>query len=137
MDNDNLFDKGNNSGAQPYQNTGGQYQQPYQNANGQYQQPYQNMGGQYQQQSYASGIEMEEPVSFGEWMLTLLLMYIPCVNLIVLFMWAFGSGSKKSKSNFAKANLVWMAIGIVLSIIMSFLYIGAIVALFDHGGRFY
>ena len=68
------------------------------------QQPYQNEN-------------LEEPVTFGDWMLSLLLMMIPCVNIVMMFVYAFGNG-KKSKSNFFKAYLVWMLISIVLSVII-------------------
>ncbi|MDM5277974.1 hypothetical protein QUF95_11305 [Paenibacillus silvae] len=56
-------------------------------------------------------------VSFGSWMLTLFLMMIPLVNLIMLFVWAFG-GSNPSKANFAKASLMWALIGIVFYILL-------------------
>ena len=81
--------------------------QAYQN--GYVQQPYPVQGG-------------EEPMSVGEWMITMLLMILPCINIIMLFVWAFGSGSKQSKSNFAKAYLIWLAIGIVLSILFSLIF---------------
>lgn len=88
MDNNNIFN-------QEPQNI--QTQQPYQ-------QEYQNEN-------------LEEPVTFGDWMLSLLLMMIPCVNIVMMFVYAFGNG-KKSKSNFFKAYLVWMLISIVLSVII-------------------
>ena len=75
--------------------------------NVQIQQPYQQM---YQNDN------MEEPVSFGDWMLTMLLMMIPCVNIVLMFVFAFGNG-KKSKSNFFKASLVWALISVVLSVV--------------------
>ncbi|MBU5351402.1 hypothetical protein KQI74_03865 [Paenibacillus barcinonensis] len=50
-------------------------------------------------------------------MLTLFLMMIPLVNLIMLFVWAFG-GSNPSKANFAKASLMWALIGIVFYILL-------------------
>lgn len=101
MDNNNMYN-------QEQQNEGqqeGVYQQQYQQP---YQQPYQNDN-------------MEEPMSYGEWMLTLLLVAIPCVNIIMLFVWAFGKESK-TKSNYAKASLTWTAIGIVLYIILIVVY---------------
>ena len=58
-----------------------------------------------------------EEVSFGNWMVTILLTAIPCVNLIMLLVWAFGGGAPKSKSNWAKANLVYVLISIVISLI--------------------
>ena len=56
-------------------------------------------------------------IRFGDWVLTILLLAIPIVNLVLLFVWGFGSGTNPSKANFAKATLLWMAIGIVLSIL--------------------
>ena len=51
-------------------------------------------------------------------------MMIPLVNLIMLFVWAFGSGTSESKANWAKASLIFMLIGIIISIIFG----GAIIA---------
>ena len=53
------------------------------------------------------------PVSVGDWMVTYILLCIPLVNIIMLFVWAFGS-SPESKANWAKATLLWMVIGGVL-----------------------
>ena len=98
MDNNNMFNQEQEQQPQFQQQ---QYQQ----------QPYQ------QQPAYqASTGDLEEPVSFGEWMITLLIMMIPCVNIIMMFVWAFGN-SKKSKSNYFKASLVWALIGIVIMIL--------------------
>ena len=60
----------------------------------------------------------DRPVSVGDWMLTYLLMCIPFVNIIMLLVWAFGGGAPISKSNWARASLIWMVIAIVLSIMM-------------------
>lgn len=117
MDNNNLFNQGNQNGDQgQYQQQ--PYQQPYQ------QQPYQQP---YQQQPYQSGDngELEEPVSFADWMVTTLILCIPCLNIIMMFVWAFSSGTKKSKSNYFKAMLVWALISIVLMIVFIATY-GAI-----------
>jgi len=70
----------------------------------------------------------EKPVSVGDWMLTILIMAIPLVNLIMLFVWAFGNNSPLSKANFAKASLIWMLICIVLSVVVLVLFAGAIFA---------
>ncbi len=64
------------------------------------------------------GGEKETPVTLGDWMLTYLIMMIPCVNVIMMFVWAFSSGTKKSKSNYFKATLIWMLIVIVLEVIL-------------------
>lgn len=76
------------------------------------------------QSSYAPPVQA--PVTVGDWVVTLLIMFIPLVNLIMLFVWAFSDGTNVSKANWAKATLIWMLIGIVLGI----LFWGAIGSMF-------
>ena len=96
-----------------YQNTGynndytGSNYQNYNNYNNY--QPYQQMNP-YQD----SQLELEEPVKVGEWVLALVLMMIPCVNIIMMFVFAFSKTEKKSKSNFFKAYLIFYAIMLAL-----------------------
>lgn len=87
-----------------------------------------NYGNQYRQyQPYAnippyndSGLELEEPVKISEWVLCYVIMMIPCVNIIMMFVWAFSSSEKKSKSNFFKAQLILFGIMLVLMVLFSF-----------------
>lgn len=64
-----------------------------------------------------------KPVTVGNWILTTLLMCIPFVNIVLLFVWAFGSNTPISKANWAKAALIWGLISIVLYVLL-FLVIG-------------
>lgn len=73
-----------------------------------------------------------EPVSMKEWLVTLLILLIPIVNLIMPFVWAFGGGSNPSKANFFKAQIIVALIGIVLW----FLFVGTFVASI-FGSRMY
>jgi len=73
-----------------------------------------------------------KPVSVGDWMITYLLMCIPIVNLILLFVWAFGSNTPQSKANWAKASLLWILVAIIFYIIVFLgfaLIAGAVVSL--------
>jgi cobalamin biosynthesis Mg chelatase CobN len=74
---------------------------------------------QYQQQVKSPETELEKPVGVGEWMLTTLVMMIPLVNIIMMFVWAFSSKTKKSKSNYFKATLIWMLIWIGVIAVIS------------------
>ena len=56
----------------------------------------------------------QNPVSVGDWMITYLILCIPIVNIIMLFVYAFGSDTQPSKANWAKASLIWFAIAFVL-----------------------
>ncbi|MDQ0045871.1 heme/copper-type cytochrome/quinol oxidase subunit 2 [Paenibacillus polymyxa] len=68
------------------------------------------------------------PVSFKEWMISLLLMAIPVVGIIMLFVWAFSGSTNPSKANYAKAGLLWAAIVIVIYIIMAVALLPAILS---------
>ncbi|MEO0794961.1 MAG: hypothetical protein AAFX93_07360 [Verrucomicrobiota bacterium] len=62
----------------------------------------------------------EEPVKIGEWILALILMSIPFLNIFMLIYWACSSSTKPSKQNFAIAYLIFsipfflMALGFVI-----------------------
>lgn len=127
MDNNDMYQNGQPTGAEPENNqfennNGNEYQNSYtgNNYNSNYQQyPYNNYNynGNYQvpyQQN--SLLDLEEPVKMGEWLISLLITLIPCVGLIMVFVWAFGSTEKKSKSNFFKAYLVFWVIIIVIAL---------------------
>ena len=92
------------------------YQQPHEDP---YQRPVQEQL-HYQYQEPESNLE--EPISMGEWLITMLLMLIPCVNIVLMFVWAFSSKEKKSKSNYFKAALIFTAIVIVLYMILIALF---------------
>lgn len=56
-----------------------------------------------------------QPLTVGQWVLTLFLLSLPIINFIMLFVWAFG-GNRDERENFAKAALLWMVLGILLMI---------------------
>ncbi len=59
-------------------------------------------------------------VTMGEWFVTGLLMCIPLVNIIMVFVWAFGANTKPSKANFFKLYLILALIGIVIALVLYF-----------------
>ncbi len=90
-----------------------------------------NNMNQYQQPVY-NRQNLEEPNTVGDWVLTIFLTCIPCVGLILLFVWAFGSDANKSKSNWAKAQLIWIAIGIAISVVVYTIVGAAIISAFGN-----
>jgi len=76
---------------------------------------------------------LTEVVSVGEWMLTLLISAIPVVNLVMLFVWAFGANTKPSKANWAKAWLIWIGIIIAVYIVFAVFILGSL--FFFFGAR--
>lgn len=84
-----------------------------------------NNGQQFQQQQFQQP-QFQQPVyqqpednsvmSTGQWMLTTFLLALPCVGLILAFVWGFGSGNLNRK-NYCRSWLIWQLIGIVVSIL--------------------
>lgn len=65
---------------------------------------------------------LTEPLTMGQYLLMYIILAIPLVNLVMLFIWAFGSSTNLNKKNFARASLIIMAAGIVLSIVFSSIF---------------
>lgn len=51
----------------------------------------------------------------GEWIITLLLLSVPLLNLILLFVWAFSKDTHPAKRNYSRATLIIAAIFIGLA----------------------
>ena len=60
--------------------------------------------------------DYEEPVSFWEWVRSQLLVMIPGVGLVMMFYWAFSSGTKTSKRNFFRAQLFFVTPLMILGV---------------------
>lgn len=110
MDNNNMYGQNQNN------TQGGQQYSSY------YEAPVQP------QVQTPAGMDWEEPVSVSEWLVSMLLLCIPCVNIVLMFVWAFGSSAKKSKSNYFKAALIMTGISLVLCIIMTIMMTAGMVS---------
>jgi len=118
-----------------YNNPNGQNENSYQNT--QYQQPQPSIQAQLHYE-YQTQENLEEPITMGEWLITMLIMLIPCVNIVMMFVWAFSSTEKKSKSNYFKANLIFMGIMFVFTIVMVIVVsVAAASAIENLGGYYY
>jgi len=53
-------------------------------------------------------------MSLGDWIITFIILAIPIVNIVMLFVWAFSSGTNPNKANFCKAYLIIALVAIVL-----------------------
>jgi len=60
----------------------------------------------------------QDTLSVGDWMIILLLISIPVINIIMLFVWALSSDTNETKSNFAKAVLMWFVVIIIIWILI-------------------
>lgn len=61
--------------------------------------------------------DFEAPMTITDWILTMILLAIPCVGQVLLLVWAFGGGANKSKQNYCRAYLIMLAIGVLLYLI--------------------
>ena len=50
------------------------------------------------------------PMSVKDWLLTLLIIAIPIVGIVMLFVYAFGNNENVNRQNWAKAQLIVLAI---------------------------
>ena len=56
----------------------------------------------------------ELPMTMGQWLLTLLVLAIPVVNIVLLIVWATGHDVNRSKKTYCQATLIVSAIILVL-----------------------
>jgi Na+/H+-dicarboxylate symporter len=56
-------------------------------------------------------------MTVGDWMITLLVLSLPLVNIVMLLVWAFSSGGNANRRNYCRATLLWFVIVATLSII--------------------
>ena len=87
---------------------------------------YPNYSQPPQQQQYVSQQPMAPVMTMGNWIITMLIMCIQIVNLVMLIVWAASSTENPNRSNWAKAQLIFMVVGIVLYIILAGAIIGAV-----------
>ncbi|MFD2035687.1 hypothetical protein ACFSKL_12860 [Belliella marina] len=73
------------------------------------------------------------PVNTSDWFLTVFIANIPVVGFIMLIVWALDKTGNPNKSNWAKAKLLWIAVGFALFILFFiFIGFGAISGFFDE-----
>lgn len=93
-------------------------QQQYQQQRQQQYRPVQQYGQQPYQQQQMRMIPPDATTT-SEWVLNLFLVAIPILGFILLLVWAFGSKTAPSKKNWARGNLVWILIGIIIAIALT------------------
>ena len=70
-------------------------------------------------------------MTMGEWFLTYIILMIPLINIIMLFVWAFGDGNENRK-NYCRVQLIFMLIGVVLSVLFGSLLVGILYSAFKQ-----
>ena len=67
-------------------------------------------------------------VSVKEWLITNLILMIPLVNIVMTFVWAFGSNTNPNKANYFKATLILFAIVMVIYLVLAVVFFGSVAA---------
>jgi hypothetical protein len=89
----------------------------------------------YPPQQYVAN-DLTKPMTIGNYIGFFLLQLIPIANIILLFVWAFGSAVNINKKNLARTLLIFAAISIVLSIIMGGVMVNVMRDLMDELGGY-
>ena len=74
------------------------------------------------------GHQQAPVVSVKEWLLTNLILMIPLVNIVMMFVWAFGSNTNPNKANYFKAALILFAIVMAIYLVLAVVFLGSIAA---------
>ena len=67
---------------------------------------------------------VSEIMTVKDWLITLIVLAIPCVNIVMYIIWAMND-TNENRKNFCRAGLIMLAISVVLSSIVFFFSIGA------------
>ncbi len=59
-------------------------------------------------------------ISVGSWMWMMFVTAVPCIGLLMIFIWAF-TGENESRKNYVRALLAWVGVFIVLFLVVALL----------------
>lgn len=62
-----------------------------------------------------------EPMSVKDWVITLIILALPLINIVMLLVWAFGGSGNINRRNYCRASLLIFAIILGLAICVSLL----------------
>ena len=127
MDSNNMYNNNNQGAPNSYQ-PGVDYSQPYNQQGGQ--PGYNPLGTKYTNPN--SGLE--KPMSVGDWIITMLIIMIPCLGIVMMFVWAFSSSENKTKSNFFKAQLIFMGVILIFYLITFAIFGASLLTMFSQSG---
>lgn len=89
--------------------------------------PQKVQGGAANQNVRNSDQTITAPIlTFGDYLIMMIIAAIPIVNIVMLCMWGFGSDANPNKKNCAKAMLVF----IIIVFILGMLFFSSLIALF-------
>lgn len=57
------------------------------------------------------------PMSVGDWMITILVLAIPLVNIVMYLYWALSDSGNLNRKTFCQASLLWFLILIAVGVV--------------------
>ncbi len=64
------------------------------------------------------------PLTLGEWMITLLVLWIPLVNIIMYVVWAISDTGNVNRKRFCQASILWFLIVVAFGVGFGILFTG-------------
>ncbi len=86
------------------------------------------------QRNFMSQEPLAPIMTMGQWLVTMLLMMIPIVNIVLIIVWAVSKNENPNRSNWAKAYLIIMAIVVVIYVLFAGIIFGAMGGLSSLAG---
>ena len=85
---------------------------------------YQDNQYDYSQQYSRNSSEQSDnsPMDLKDWILTLIVLLIPCVGIVMYFVWAFESNGNINRRNFCRAQLIIFAVLLGIYLVMFMLF---------------
>lgn len=62
------------------------------------------------------------PMDLKDWVLTLVVLMIPCVGIVMYFVWAFGDKGNINRRNFCRAQLIIFGVLLVIYLVFFLLF---------------
>ncbi|MBD3615543.1 MAG: hypothetical protein HUJ22_03145 [Gracilimonas sp.] len=72
--------------------------------------------------------ETAQVMSLKDWVISVLISFIPMVGFIMLLVWSFSDSTNPNKKNWARATVIIFAAFFVLYLIFAFVFMGAIMS---------
>jgi len=61
------------------------------------------------------------PMSVKDWLVTLIILALPLINIVMMLVWAFGGTGNINRRNYCRAGLLLFAVVLALSICVTLL----------------
>jgi hypothetical protein len=75
------------------------------------------------------------PMTIGDWIITLILLYIPIVGLVCMLYWALSSSGNVNRKNFSIAALIITIVAGALVVVAMLFFGGLAAVMSDHGAN--